>query len=309
MGEVRGGTTKLCHHLDPQTPVELYKVKLGKGFKLIGPVTDYNYHSSFRVQKSLSQPNIPDTTGSVGVRSSNINERLNYSRLQPATASYFANGSTSFAQFRAPITVKQESNSPPTSTTEPSVFPSDSNFLIPPTPAPSPGYGLNNSREGSRVLDEVFEGAYRPSVSSISSTSTSGLNTQSLQQGQQVFQQHTEQPLTTEDVTALQMNGILDHESIFRCFGDIQQLHTQQPTHQVAQPQQAQHLHQNLVGASPSRLQLQNEPTYCGVHNDEQPQFHENDENSVYTFGADLFYQQFLADTNEGQWPTNYGHH
>jgi len=57
-GRGKSGTTKICHHLHPLTEVELYEVKLGKGFKVIGPASEqaaYIYTGSFRVRRPTAK--------------------------------------------------------------------------------------------------------------------------------------------------------------------------------------------------------------------------------------------------------------
>ncbi|CCH46038.1 Metal-activated transcriptional activator protein AMT1 [Wickerhamomyces ciferrii] len=55
-GRGRPGAKKFCFHVDPETPVETYQVKLGKGFLVIGPYDpppDFKYQGAFRIRRHV----------------------------------------------------------------------------------------------------------------------------------------------------------------------------------------------------------------------------------------------------------------
>lgn len=312
-GRGKSGTRKFCYHLDPGTPVELYKVKLGKGFKVIGPVTDFTYHSSFRVKS-----NADGTTENVGSSSSQMSQARipQLPHLQPTATSstvpsFPAHLATQYNGFHRPIPVKQESISPPTvpnpqaaaASQAVALSPSDPNYLVPPTPAPSPVNGMI-SRESSRVMDEMFEIDSRPSVSFMSSNSTShsDLVLNSLQQHHQA-QQQLQQPLTTEELNILQLNGLFDHEAAFKAFQADNSIQCDQPIH-FQQQEQSQYEPQASSSANSSLTFQLDASTSVEPLNSEQTIENETSNNGL--LNSEYFFQHFVADSNEPQWPSNF---
>lgn len=287
-GRGKSGTKKFCYHLDPDTAIELYKVKLGKGFKVIGPVKEFKYQNSFKVRPTgQSQPQVEQQTATQG---SSIHQmHPQQVKVEEQEQAPVNNGSVFAFPHAITNQLVQMMNRPrsTSNTLSSSVSPTNQNFSVPPTPVPSPNSVLT-SREGSRVLEDMFDANSRPSFSS-DTTANSYENMQPLLQNHQF-----DHPMTVDEITFLQQNGALSNEQVFRLydFNNSGHIHHQQH-HQAETPKESSSASQTSHTAT------------VGTGNE-----HENG----VAFGHEYFIQNFLGDAiseephnSDVQWPAGFG--
>lgn len=291
-GRGKSGTKKFCYHLDPDTTIELYKVKLGKGFKVIGPVKEFKYQNSFKVRPAdRSQSEVGQQMGTQQLHNNQmiLQHQSNQQQEQPAV-----NNEAVFA-FPDALTnqLAQMVNRPPSTsnTLSSSVSPTNQHFSVPPTPVPSPVSALT-SREGSRVMEDVFDPNSRPSFSSdtTASMSNSYENMQPFLHDNQL-----NHPMTIDEIALLQQNGVLSNEQVFRLYDFNAQGHIQQQ--QYHQPSE--------TPKTPSSASQASHTATLGAGNE-----HENGA----AFSHEFFIQNFLGDAiseephnSDVQWPTGLG--